>query len=52
MKCLVKPVGHKMDALVKRIIDKYKELHGFEPKYYEVTDMIAEAVEKKALFIR
>lgn len=52
MKCLVKPVGYKMNELVERVIKKYKEVHGFEPRYYEVTDMIAEAVEKKSLFLK
>jgi len=47
----VKPVGKKMDDLVERIREGFLKKHGVSPKYTEVTNMIAQAIENKQILI-
>lgn len=42
-------IGLEMDKLILKVIKRFEEVHGVKPHYFEVSNMIAQAVNKKQL---
>ena len=48
-KKFVKPIGKRLNDLVERIQEAFEEKYCFKPTIVDVTNMIADAINKKGI---